>query len=178
MNLRHSLLLCTLSIIAGTCWACHVAPPEQLIGPDLQVALATDVTLARVVSIAPRYELYDNRGDVDYQFVVLKRLAGPDQQFFSISGRAPGRSRDTTFNSHQDAAFWKKGGGRVKNEGDCAIHPDFVVGKTYLVFRNLPVTRRSFEEIEITDERLGDDDRWFRYVQVHVQQNNIAPPHG
>ena len=175
MTLSHTLLLSALSI-TGSCRACHVAPAEQLIDPNVQVALATDVTLARVVSIAPRYERYDDRGDVDYQFVVLKRLLGPDQKFFSIAGHAPGRSRDTTFNDHRDEAFWRKGGGRVTNEGDCLIHPDFVVGKTYLIFRGLPVTRRSYEAVETVEANSGDGDKWLAYVQAHIRQNNDAPP--
>jgi hypothetical protein len=173
----HALLLIATSIATGTCWACYAAPPEQLIDPAVQVSLATDVTLATVVNITPRYERYDDRGDVDYQFVVLKRLAGPDQQFFSISGRAPGRSRDTTFDNHRDETFWHKGGGRVKNEGDCAIHPDFVVGKTYLVFRGAPTTRRSFEEIAAIDARSGDEDKWLSYVQTHIRRDYSDPAH-
>lgn len=174
MTPSRSLLLCALSIFTGACWACRVPPPEQLINPDVQVALATDVVLAKVVSAAPRY---GNRDEVDYQFLVLQRLAGPDQQFFSISGRAPGLSRDTTFDNHRDEAFWQRGGGRVMNDSDCVIHPDFVVGKTYLVFRDLPMTWRSFEEIETVDGRSGDDDKWFVYVQAHIRQDRSNPPH-
>lgn len=168
MILTRSLLLCFLSIITGECWACYSPPPDQLISPDVQVALATDVALATVVSATPRY---DNGREVDYQFLVLKRFAGPDKLLFSISGRAPGRSRNTTFDNHRDQAFWQRGGGRVMNDTDCVIYPDFVVGKTYLVFRDPPMTWRSFEEIETADGRSGDDDKWLVYVQAHVRQN-------
>lgn len=162
MLLTRSLLLCALSIITGACWACRVPPPEQLISPDVQISLASDVALAKVVSATPRD---DNGRDVDYEFLVLKRLAGPDQQLFSISGHAHGISPNTTFSNHRDEAFWQRGGGRVMNDTDCVIHPDFIVGKTYLVFRSLPMTRRSFEEIETLDGRSSDDDKWFVYAQ-------------
>lgn len=167
MILSRSLLFCALSIAAGACLACRAPRSEQLIDPDVQVALATDVVLARAVSAAPRH---DKDGEVDYQFLVLQRLAGPDQQMFSISSSAPGRSRDTTFDHHRDEAFWQRGGGRTMNDTDCVIHPDFVVGKTYLIFRNPPMTWRSFEEVE------GDDDQWFRYVQARVRRNRSEMP--
>jgi hypothetical protein len=168
MLLIRSLLLCALSIISGACWACRAPPREQLIDPEVQVALANDVVLAKVISATPRYE---NGREFDYQFLVLKRLTGPDQQLFSLSGQAPGRSRDTTFDHHQDEAFWHRGGGRVMNDADCVIHPDFVVGKTYLVFRDRPMTWRSFEEIETVDGRSADDDKWFVYVRAHLRQD-------
>lgn len=174
MILSRFLLFYALSIVTDKCWACRVPPPEQLINPDVQIALATDVALARVVNAVPGR---DKGEDVDYQFLVLKRLAGPDKQLFSISGRAPGLSRDTTFDNRRDEAFWQRGGGRVMNDTDCVIHPDFVVGKTYLVFRDLPMTWRSFEEVETVDGRAGVDDKWFSYVQARVRQNRSERPH-
>ena len=173
MLLSRSLLSCALSIATSTCWACRVPLPEQLITPDVQVALATDAVLARVVNIIPKY---DKGGDVDYQFLVVQRLTGSDQELFSISGHAPGRSRETTFDKHQDEAFWRRGGGRVMNDVDCVIHPEFVLGKTYLVFRNLPMTRRSFEEIDTANGHSPDDDQWFAYIQAYVRQNRSNPP--
>lgn len=173
MPMIRPLLLCALSIIPGASLACRVSPAEQLVNPDVQIALANDIVLAKVISAAPRFE---NGREVDYQFLVVKRLTGHDEQLFSLSGRAPGRSRDTTFDHHQDKAFWGRGGGRVMNDADCVIHPDFVVGKTYLVFRDRPVTRRSFEEIETGDGRSSDDDKWFAYVQGHVRRDRNEDP--
>jgi hypothetical protein len=63
------------------------------------------------------------------------------------------------------------------NDSDCVIHPDFVVGKAYLVLRDLPVTWRSFEEVDIVDGRSADEDKWFGYVQAHVRQNHGDSPH-
>jgi hypothetical protein len=174
MLLVRSLLLCALSIIPGACRACRAPPPEQLVNPDVQIALVNDIVLAKVISATPQY---GNGGMVDYQFLVLKRLIGPDEQFFSMSGHAPGSSRDTTFANHQDEAFWQRGGGRVMNDSDCVIRPGFVAGKTYLIFRNGPVTWRSFEEIETADGRAADEDRWFAYVHAHVRQDKNENPH-
>jgi hypothetical protein len=168
MPLIRPLLLCALSTIPGASWACRAPPAEQLVNPDVQIALANDIVLAKVISAAPRFQ---NGREVDYQFLVVKRLTGRDEQLFSLSGRAPGRSRDTTFDHHQDEAFWRRGGGRVMNDADCVIYPDFVVGKTYLVFRDRPVTWRSFEEIDTADGRSLDDDKWFAYVQAHARRD-------
>jgi hypothetical protein len=129
--------------------------------------------LAKVISATPRS---DDVQEVDYQFLILKRLTGPDQLLFSMSGRMPGQNRDTTFGNHQDETFWQRGGGRMMNDTDCVIYPDFVVGRTYLVFRDSPVTRRSFEEIETADGRSADDDKWFVYVQSHVRQHRDENP--
>jgi hypothetical protein len=63
------------------------------------------------------------------------------------------------------------------NDSDCVIHPDFVVGKVYLVLRNLPVTWRSFEEVDTVDGRSADEDKWFDYVQAHVRQNHSDSLH-
>lgn len=174
MHITRFLLLCALSIISGSCQACRAPPPEQLINPDVQIALASDIVLAKVISVTPQY---DNGGKVDYQFLVLKRLMGPDQQFFSVSGHASELSRDTTFANHQDKAFWQRGGGRVMNDSDCVIRPNFVVGKTYLVFRDGPVTWRSFEEIDTVDGRSADEDRWFAYVHARVRHENNEDQH-
>lgn len=174
MVISRCLLICALSIISGASQACRIPPPEELINPDVQIAMANDIVLAKVISATPQYE---NDGKVDYQFLVVQRLTGPDQQFFSMSGHAPGQRRDTTFANHQDKAFWQRGGGRVMNDSDCVVRPDFVVGKTYLVFRDGPVTWRSFEEIDTVDGRSADDDRWFAYVRAHVRHDNNANHH-
>lgn len=173
MSLIRPLLLCALFIAPGASWACRVPPAEQFVNPDVQIALANDIVLAKVIGAAPRFE----KGlEVDYQFLIVKRLTGGDEQLFSLSGRAPGRSGDTTFDHHRDDAFWGRGGGRVMNGTDCVIHPDFVVGKTYLLFRDRPVTRRSFEEIDTADGRLAEDDKWFAYVQARVSRQRSQDP--
>jgi len=160
-------LLCTLLIIADWSWACRMPRREQLVDPDFQIAMATDIAVAEVISAKPQY---DHPGRVDYQFLVVKRLTGPSELSFSISGWAPGSTSDTTFDDHKDKAFWLTGGGRVTIDTNCAIHPDFIVGKTYLVFRNLPMTFRSFEEIEKFDGRSADVDKWLAYVQARVRK--------
>jgi hypothetical protein len=167
MLLTRLGLLCALLIIADSGWACRVPRREQLVDPDIQIEMATDIALAEVISATPRY---DHPGNVGYQFIVVKRLIGPNEQSFSISGWPPSSSSNTTFDNHKDEAFWQTGGGRVTIDTNCAIHPDFIVGKTYLVFRDLPMTFRSFEEIEKIDGRSADVDKWFAYVQARVRK--------
>jgi hypothetical protein len=167
MLLTRLGLLCALLIIADSSWACRVPRREQLVDPAIQVAMTTDIALAKVISATPRY---DQPGKVDYQFIVVMRLAGPNEQSFSISGWPPGSTSNTSFDNHKDEAFWQTGGGRVTIDTNCAIHPDFIVGKTYLVFRDLPMTFRSFEQIEKFDGRLADVDKWFAYVQARVRK--------
>ncbi len=63
---------------------------------------------------------------------------------------------------HADPVFWQRGGGRVMNDADCLIHPSFEVGATYLAFSGQPMTRRSFERIDMRDDGAGD--RWLAFV--------------
>lgn len=119
MPLIRSLLLCALSVIPGASWACCAPPAEQLVNPDVQIALANDIVLAKVISAAHRFE---NGREVDYQFLVVKRLTGRGEQLFTLSRREPGRSRDTTFDHHQIVDFWRRGGGRMMNDSDCVIY--------------------------------------------------------
>ena len=153
--LRNLTLLFSV-FVAQNCWACYSAPASQRVGVDEQIALASDVSVARVISAAP----LENRR-VEYRFMVQQRLAGQGGDTFTVTGRAPVIAGDTSFNNHTDPEFWQRGGGRVMNEPDCLIHPDFAVGGTYLIFLNSPWTWRSFEKIERVD-----GDKWLAYVKA------------
>jgi hypothetical protein len=179
MILLRNLTLLLSVFVARNCWACYSALASQRIGVDEQIALASDVSVARVISATP---LDDRR--VEYRFMVEQRLAGQGADTFTVSGRAPvntgagtrfgmlvfagppaaGKGSDASFNNHTDPAFWQRGGGRLMNEPDCLIHPDFAVGGTYLIFLDSPWTWRSFEKIERVDS-----DKWLAYVKAGLE---------
>lgn len=135
----------------------------QAMSIDDQIAAARDVTLAKVVQ-ATEIDL----GRVRYEFVVLKRLAGPCRDRFTIIGHGWPVEQDTVDSrDHSDARFWEHGGGRMGgNQYFCSISPRFDVGQVYLVFYDRPYTRRSCERIEVDtgSERLSSD-QWFTFVE-------------
>lgn len=148
---------------AGAAQACRKPVEAQLMSPERQLAFARDVALARVVSALPA-------GDdtVEYRFVVLKRLAGPAIESFTLHGIAP----DSRFASarmeqadHDGLRFWARGGGRVMNDPACIIRPWFTLGETYLVILDKPYTWRSFEHIATVDGRFDANDKWLTYAQ-------------
>lgn len=156
-----ALLMMTLGI--GAAEACRRPPEQQLMSPDQQLAFARDVSVARVVSALPV-------GDdtVEYRFVVLKRLAGPALESFTLHGIAS----DARFASppseaadHDGLKFWARGGGRVMNDPACVIRPWFTLGEAYLVILDKPYTWRSFEHIATVDARFDAKDKWLTYVE-------------
>ena len=184
MNPLRSLMLLLPLLVAQNCWACYSAPVQQRMSVDEQITLASEVSVARVTSATPlEGEL------VEYRFVVRQRLAGQDGDTFTVTGRAPasigastsvdavslsglpqaGNGSDTSLDGHADPVFWQYGGGRVMNDTDCLIHPDFVVGGTYLVFLNSPWTRRSFEKIALVNGPVNDGDKWLAYVKAGLE---------
>lgn len=166
MNSSLRIFVClSLLAAAAPASACWRPPPPQLMGVQEQVALATDVALAEVVSAVP-----GEMGAVDYTFAVRERLAGPARPLFTVTG-SPHRDGDveTDFDHHTDPAFWRRGGGRTMNDSDCVIHPSFEMGATYLVFAAPPYTRRSFERIDAAAGRPGPDDRWLAWVRTALR---------
>ena len=150
-------LLFAFSTHAG---ACRMAPPGQLIDADSQVAQAHDVVLAKVVGWAPA-----QTGEAPIAFSVVKRLAGATSGDFVITGTLSDDKHDDARATHAAPAFWDRGGGRALNGADCMIHPTFVMGATYLVFRDGPVTRRSYERIDLDlFGRPDPTDKWLAYV--------------
>ncbi|MBB6133605.1 hypothetical protein HD842_001716 [Massilia aurea] len=145
--------------------ACSVPPVEQVVTPEQQIAMATDVSVARVVEAIPSpLRSGSGRQSVDYTFEVQQRILGLPEQRFTISG-ARGMTRPPpSSGDHSDAAFWERGGGRLYNDADCVLRPDFIVGESYLIFRGKPATWRSFEHIATVRGRPDPNDRWLSYV--------------
>jgi len=169
MPILHSLAL-LLALAAPASEACRAPPARQLIAPEEQVRLAMDVALGQVISATPL-----DGADVEYRFLVLDQLAGPARKVFTVIGRSADRyGKDTSFNSHTDFAFWARGGGRTWNGADCVIHPDFVLGNSYLVFLGAPPTWRSFEKIDMIGGGVDQDDKWLVYVKDRLRQRQEA----
>jgi len=157
----HSLVFALLVLGAGASQACRVAPPAQRIAVEDQVRQPADVMVGQVIGATPL------GGDtVEYSFLVLDQLRGLPRKVFTVLGRAVSPyDQDTSYDRHQDFAFWARNGGRVMNEADCAIHPSFVVGNSYLVFLGATPTWRSFEKIDMVDGHPDPDDQWLAYVK-------------
>lgn len=123
--------------------------------------LSSDVAVAKVVSATPTTD-----GQIEYAFLVQKRIAGIDREFFTLAVRKTrSRQEDNNFDSHHAEAFWQRGGGRLFNDTDCVIYPSFAVGDSYLTFLGQTITRRSFEKIATIDGQPDWNDRWLLYVQ-------------
>lgn len=145
--------------------ACAAPPREQVVTPEEQIAMATDVSVARVVRATPlTARKGGGRQPMEYEFEVVQRIFGPNETRFVLHG-AHGVSRTALpAGDHGDEAFWQRGGGRLLNDQDCVLRPDFDVGESYLVFRGKPATQRSFEHIETVRGRPNPDDKWLSYV--------------
>lgn len=149
-------------------WACYAPPPALTISVDEQIAAAGDVVVAKVVNSIPRGL---GPSSYEYRFVVQQRLAGAGGREFTLSGSASfDGGSETTYARHADPAFWARGGGRTMNGPDCAMHPNFMVGNSYLVFLGGPATWRSFERIEAADGGFDHGDQWFRYVTTRLRE--------
>lgn len=130
--------------------------------------MAADVSVAKVVRATPSPPIGFARPAVEYEFEVQQRILGFPQQRFTLVG-AEGETRPGPASSnHSDAAFWQRGGGRLYNDGDCILRPDFTVGEMYLVFRHARATWRSFEHITTVQGRPNPDDKWLVYVKENL----------
>lgn len=140
---------------ASVAMACYTTPRYHLLDVDQQIAAAQNVYVAKAVSVKGVHGK-----DATVQFVVLQKLAGAERDTFTLPGRiADPVHTAAASDDHSDAGFWKTGGGRLFLDSDCEIHPQFVVGKNYLIFLDQPVSRRSFEEI-----KSATGDKWLAYV--------------
>ncbi|MBQ5962744.1 hypothetical protein [Massilia sp. ZL223] len=149
--------------------ACRALPRKQIVTPDEQIAIATDVSVARVVRATPLpVPVPGMSPDIEYEFEVQERILGPDdKRFILIGGEVPTRTGPSSDN-HSDKAFWERNGGRLYHGTDCLLKLDFVVGEHYLVFRGKPATRRSFEHIDTVGGRPDPDDKWLSYVKERL----------
>jgi len=114
-------------------------------------------------------------GDVDYDFVVVKRLAGPYRDRFSIAAHSAVADDVAGSPDHSDERFWQTGGGRLGGQSNwCFITPRFDVGQTYLVFPGRPYTYRSFERINVTPGREPiTDDEWYAFVEERLRMKGL-----
>ncbi|MGV7210805.1 hypothetical protein ACLB1G_23475 [Oxalobacteraceae bacterium A2-2] len=153
-----------LGLYAQASQACRMAPEAQLVDVDQQLRQAVDVSLARVVRVSPLVE-----GGVEYEFEVARRYAGWERSRFVIrDAGGMGRDGESSYQRHQDPAFWRRGGGRTMNGPDCVIHPTFTFGNYYLVFLGQPAVWRSFERVETVDGQPDLDDQWLQYVSARL----------
>jgi hypothetical protein len=163
----RAFLLLLLALDGAACQACYAPPQAQSIGPDEQLQQATDVALARVTDARQIGATVQGTKIVAYLFRVLERLAGSGREEFTLQGWArEGQDSDTTFNDHAHPAFWSRGGGRTRNDMDCAIHPSFTVGASYLVFLGSPATWRSYERIDMRGGAMYPADKWLAHVKA------------
>lgn len=163
------LALLTIALGTSSAEACRRAPDIQLTSPEKQIAFARDVAVARVIGAHPI-------GDdlFEYRFVVLKRLAGPDSQSFTLQGLAPDSrfaSQRGDYADHDGPKFWARGGGRVMNDPACTVRPWFTLGESYLVILDQPYTYRSFEHIATVDGQFDATDKWLTYVETRLAAN-------
>jgi hypothetical protein len=155
------LLPIFLALVCGQSLACYVPPAEQIVTPQALLASAKTVVLAR----ATKGE-WMNNGAVRYYFAVERQFAGgPIATFDLVGATAPGGGGDETYSHHHDGRFWQAQFGRLPNDTDCEIHPDFVIGGTYLIFLNQPYTRKSFERIVRVGRDSQTKDKWLAYVE-------------
>jgi hypothetical protein len=136
--------------------------------PEEELAGALNIAVATVVA-----ETQAGTGKSSYTFAVQRRLLGPEVTTFTIEGR-PAPINTTSYERHASPAFWQSGGGRSFGDTSCAIVPSFMVGDSYIVFLDSPVTRRSFEKIEAFDGIVDPDDRWLRYIEEHLRARQGA----
>lgn len=163
------LLLNTLLIECSH--ACRMPPRGQVVTPEQQVASATDVSVARVIGARPStVATYGGRPSVEYEFEVQERILGPDEPRFSLVGARGETRHPPRSNDHSDEEFWQRGGGRLYNDSDCVLRPNFTVGESYLVFRGKPATWRSFEHIQTVRGRPHPEDKWLLYVKARLKE--------
>lgn len=165
------------SLVSPLGLACYAPPSEQVVTPDEQIALATDVSVAKVIRAIPSLAIaLGARPSVEYEFEVQQRILGSNEQRFVLIGaKGETRARSPT-SDHSDEGFWQRGGGRLYNDSDCVLRPDFVVGESYLVFRGKPATWRSFEHIETVRGRTDPRDKWLSYVVANLKGRPQRPP--
>lgn len=164
------LLLLIGTVSSSVSHACAVPPRQQMVTPEEQIALATNVALAKVVRATPLpMQNSGGRPSVEYEFEVQERLLGSEEQRFVLIGANGDTRPNSSSNDHSDEAFWQRGGGRLYNDPDCVLRPNFVIGENYLVFRGKPATWRSFEHIVTVRGKPNSDDRWLSYAKEKLE---------
>lgn len=169
--------LAVLAIAAIGTSSAHACRSRQIgmdPSPEDLVASAREVYVARVVQATET-----EGGKVDYEFSVVKRLAGHDRSRFRIASDSAVADDVAASPDHSDERFWQSGGGRLGGKSNwCRITLRFDVGMTYLVFLDRPNTYRSTERINVFPGREPiTDDKWYRYVEERLRaRDSIAAP--
>jgi hypothetical protein len=171
-SMRRSALFVGLILTTGNSLACFLPPVDQSVSVDALIARTNNIVLAKVV----RAEATE-KDKVTYSFRVIKHIRGASEVDFDIDGSPAIWDGDQqNFDHHHSPTFWQDNRGRTPTDSDCKIHPGFAVGGTYLVFRDAPRHRKSYELIIRTE---GDDetkDKWLQYVEDKAGPNNSFKP--
>jgi len=150
--------------------ACFSTPQEQIVADEELISRTKTIVLATVI----KAELTeDNQNSVRFHFTKVRTLKGDSPQHFTIDGdsAAHGDPLDD-FYGHSKPSFWESGGGRSWHDTDCAIHPTFAVGGTFLIFLDKPYHRKSFELILRSPDAAPEvQDKWLKWVESHIRDN-------
>ncbi len=171
-------LLPAAMALARPTLACTV-PPQDLTTHHSHLVEQTQViVLARVIGGTDQ-ATFDTLGTTPFQglsrgrlaeFETVEVLRGAAPDRFSLStGTLADIDYDTNgdFNGHRDAVFWDKRTTRQWNGPDCAMHPSFILGRTYLLFVDHPHWR-AYEEIR------EPDDLWLTAVRRLIADPSLV----
>ncbi|MCJ8323150.1 MAG: hypothetical protein HRU29_03640 [Rhizobiales bacterium] len=125
-------------------WVHHTELVKQT--NSIIVARASDV---ENVSGAKFETIEVIKGDALATFIVSNgRVINQDDEFknYYLRGQI-----EEDFDGHRNLAFWDSGVTRAGYGPDCKMHPQFVTGKTYLIFLDNPHTR-AYEEINTAND--------------------------
>ena len=161
-------LATVLSVLSFPAFGCFAPPPEQVTAPEDLIQRTENIVLAEVIEAKSPLGTYE----VTYTFQTVRTLKGDVSGEFQITGYPSiGEGSNRNFDHHNDEGFWSSGAGRSPNHTDCAIHPTFSVGGTYLVFLDHPYHVKSFEAIIRTHGDSEKRDKWLRYVETRTGPN-------
>lgn len=171
---KSCLVVVLAMTVFGNAHACRSRQAGMDPSPEGLVASAREVYVARVVRATET-----EGGKVDYEFAVVKHLAGPFRTRFSISSNIAAADDVVASPDHGDKRFWEAGGGRLGGDSNwCYITLRFDVGISYLVFLDRLRTYRSTERINVSQGREPiTDDKWYQYVEERLRaKDGVAAP--
>lgn len=126
------------------------------------VERSQNITLAKVLSVSKE----NPHGLNTFTFSTLKILRGNVPESFSLQGYSAGEVKDHpgTFSHHQDPGFWTGTTGNTLLPGDCNAYGIFAIGKTYLIFYDMPSHVHSYEEV------ASGEDQWLVRVNKLIAE--------
>ncbi len=164
------------TLISPAAYACYSPPREQVVTPDEQIAMATDVVVAKVVreTISP-VPAFGGRANVDYEFEAQERILGNDEPRFVLSG-AKGETRSGPSIGRPSM---KRSGSAAADA--CTTIPTASCGRTrgWRTLSGFPrqaCSWRSFEHIETVRGRPNPADQWLSYVKAKLEGRPQRPP--